>query len=1337
MAQKALTIVIKICTPSPEHRGWGDTFYAEGLKKAFERLGHRCRIDFKNQWYFNSEPADLTIHLRGLDRYRPQRTKGLNVVWLISHPELYTPQELKEYDLIFCASVKYAKLLHCQHSIDCIYLPQAADAEIFKPQQLADQQDIDILFAGTNYLYPQMRQVVADILPFVENKTFWLIGKKWKGTPAEKFLKAEFILPSEIVSLYRRTKIVLNDHHPEMQRWGFINDRTYALGRLGVFQICPYVEGLEHLGIVCYHDPCQIKQLVHFYLDNDIHRIWRSEIVQQRCMSFTFDHIAQSILRQIDVYASQKCLYSPMVAHTAIQQKNHKAIDLFQEAMAAFEAEDFPKAQHLIQLYRQQIDYSAFAVQDRRPADQTPPLFSVIIVTYNRPQEVLQCIEHLRRQLFTSYEIVLVDNGDVKSRFAAELADVAIDCPINFGLSEGRNIGTAFARGKILVFLDDDAIPAENYLPSIQEAFENYDIVGLRGKIVLPPEQDGQSAPIHYDLGASPYPKLCDTEGNSAFLRAIYQQVGGMDPLLFGHEGVDLSFRIGAHLQCLNRVIYWPKTVIVHPWSNEKVEEKKIRYTRNRRYLADKHSCDIFQINSSLKPSFLPAGKGVLFSIKKQPEVSIILSCHNEQRYLEECLISVLSQSMTRWELLAVDDGSTDNTFQILSRYAQKDSRIRIWRFDQTEGPYVRRNFAIQQARAPFVSIQDADDLMLPDKIKTLYEHIVADGRLMIVGSWYRRFLEIIPGEEYGDLMQLLVSHDELMHNFLNNWYLCWHGSAIFRKSFFDVIGFYDRQQWGSDFCWLAKAGLYGLLTGKARFYNIPHVLTFKRDHPLSQTGQIVYDDPRSRRRYHKAFFIQRLQQIMEAAKKDPTADIERMLRRCSAEDFVPTYQHLFQQWETQPVTQQMLEDLLQQITHDIQRDRFISAVIKMNVLEKMPIRLEEIYPAFYLHRAICFYAAGHDDNAQQDWVRCSDSLKRSNILDFSITSADKRRQAAKAILSEKHVAVPIQVLADTKQVSVIMPAFNAQQTIKSSIESVLRQTHRDFELIIIDDGSTDSTLAIIKSFVDPRIRWKAQQQQGVSAARNAGLKSAQGQFIVFLDSDDQMTDDFLRQHLAAFEKNSYADLIYCDDMLIDPTGATRQLLERPEYPDRRRLISELFRCGYPVIPFRTCIRRRVFEQVGLYDTSLLVSEDYDMLRRFLQHRFTPAHLKGAFYLRTVRPESLSQTRTQPKAKCFVEAIRRFGQTFKPDELFPDVDWSCWNDDKILYYNYLYQSQVFIQIALNYRKADKNNLIYDEACKVAREYLDFCLILKPGDLTAQRLIQQLEQELVKEQLTAC
>ncbi|MHC4952198.1 MAG: glycosyltransferase, partial [Planctomycetota bacterium] len=171
------------------------------------------------------------------------------------------------------------------------------------------------------------------------------------------------------------------------------------------------------------------------------------------------------------------------------------------------------------------------------------------------------------------------------------------------------------------------------------------------------------------------------------------------------------------------------------------------------------------------------------------PKVSIIMACHNAAAFLPETMDTILAQTLKEWELLVTDDGSTDTTRQILETYAAKDQRIRLWFFDDKKGPYVRRNFAIEQARSPFICIQDADDLMAANKLEILYEEINRDERLGIVGSFYRRFLETFRGADFGDRMEKRITHEELMAAFGNCWHLCWHGSAIIgmdRQSFAD-----------------------------------------------------------------------------------------------------------------------------------------------------------------------------------------------------------------------------------------------------------------------------------------------------------------------------------------------------------------------------------------------------------------------------------------------------------------------------------------------------------------------------------------------------------------------
>lgn len=104
--------------------------------------------------------------------------------------------------------------------------------------------------------------------------------------------------------------------------------------------------------------------------------------------------------------------------------------------------------------------------------------------------------------------------------------------------------------------------------------------------------------------------------------------------------------------------------------------------------------------------------------------------------------------------------------------------------------------------------------------------------------------------------------------------------------------------------------------------------------------------------------------------------------------------------------------------------------------------------------------------------------------------------------------------------VTIIVPAYNAAAFLKETIDSVKSQGFTDWEMIIVNDGSTDDTLAVIKSESDARIRLIDQENQGVSAARNTGLKDAKGKYVVFLDADDLLGDSFIESRLNAFEEH-------------------------------------------------------------------------------------------------------------------------------------------------------------------------------------------------------------------------
>jgi len=116
--------------------------------------------------------------------------------------------------------------------------------------------------------------------------------------------------------------------------------------------------------------------------------------------------------------------------------------------------------------------------------------------------------------------------------------------------------------------------------------------------------------------------------------------------------------------------------------------------------------------------------------------------------------------------------------------------------------------------------------------------------------------------------------------------------------------------------------------------------------------------------------------------------------------------------------------------------------------------------------------------------------------------------------------------------ISIIIPTFNRADWIKAAIESVLKQTYQNFELLIIDDGSTDNTKKII-SFCDKKIKYYFQKNKGPSAARNFGIKEANGKYICFLDSDDQWAKTKLERQLNLIFADPNIKICYTDEIWI------------------------------------------------------------------------------------------------------------------------------------------------------------------------------------------------------------
>jgi teichuronic acid biosynthesis glycosyltransferase TuaG len=197
----------------------------------------------------------------------------------------------------------------------------------------------------------------------------------------------------------------------------------------------------------------------------------------------------------------------------------------------------------------------------------------------------------------------------------------------------------------------------------------------------------------------------------------------------------------------------------------------------------------------------------------------------------------------------------------------------------------------------------------------------------------------------------------------------------------------------------------------------------------------------------------------------------------------------------------------------------------------------------------------------------------------------------------------------EQKLVSIIMPAYNVEKYIAASITSVLNQTYSNLELIVIDDGSTDGTAAIINSFTikDERIIYVYQENAKQAIARNKGISVAKGEILAFLDSDDLWLPNKLEQSIKSFELDQY-DLLLTNYYV---TSAKEIDVFNPNYEVMK--VDDCLFSGEEAlkafiklnrVPILTVlVKKEIVEKVGCFDECCVPAEDYDLWIRLLKNR--------------------------------------------------------------------------------------------------------------------------------------
>jgi len=234
--------------------------------------------------------------------------------------------------------------------------------------------------------------------------------------------------------------------------------------------------------------------------------------------------------------------------------------------------------------------------------------------------------------------------------------------------------------------------------------------------------------------------------------------------------------------------------------------------------------------------------------------------------------------------------------------------------------------------------------------------------------------------------------------------------------------------------------------------------------------------------------------------------------------------------------------------------------------------------------------------------------------------------------------------MSDNPKISVVMPVWNGGKYVREAIDSILNQTFSDFEFIIIDDGSTDQTIAIIESYDDPRIRLFKREHEGIVSALNFGVEHARADWIARQDADDLSHPRRFEWQWRAVHRQNGTVLCYGNADYIDENGG-RALVRESHFARTQALLRVLMLFKCPIIHTSVLFNKDAFSAAGGYLQEERHAEDYGLWGRMLADgRFAPVSKRLVRF--RVHPESISNKCGTEQSSLTIKLRRQHSRLF-------------------------------------------------------------------------------------------
>ena len=565
----------------------------------------------------------------------------------------------------------------------------------------------------------------------------------------------------------------------------------------------------------------------------------------------------------------------------------------------------------------------------------------------------------------------------------------------------------------------------------------------------------------------------------------------------------------------------------------------------------------------------------------KDVMISLVVAAYNVEKYLLQCLDSLVKQTYQNIEIICVNDGSADGSLAVLKRYAEQDQRICVIAKKENEGLLAARKSGVAQAHGQYVMFVDSDDYLELDACRKI----------------------VALAKEYPvDILQFTIgvkdySNDEASKQWLEK-ALTPTGTHLSGEAILE--NFYVKRENTTSL--LGK--LYSTALCKAVYRNIPDFYCY--------VGEDIFQQ----------FYFAFLGDTYRGVKTAPLYWYQRGLGVSNSQRVnLPK----FELYCRMANLTEYVREFLQKNGCERQYETYYEA---------MSVRMMEDCCRIYENRL------GENDKKPGGRLLCKywyDHPVADSVMQRCMGISMKQFAA-------KHIEIPVYTkLCRTDKdslcppkVSIIIPVYNVQSYLRDCLDSVIHQTIRDIEIICVNDGSIDESLSILEEYfeIDDRITIISKENSGPSASRNVGLQYANGEYVLFLDSDDQLKETAAEKlyHYAA-DKN--LDILFFDaDASYESVELKNKFMNYETYYHRRnailevltgpQLLSELERNGeYRVSPCLQMIKRKHIQenQIAFYD-GILHEDNLFTFENLLQAERT-AVINEAYYVRRVRENSI------------------------------------------------------------------------------------------------------------------